>query len=275
MSIKCQAATIQEETKFENNHWQAMMSLHRALAHEQFDFFLASLHPSGSPAMKRLADKHSMPARYLEHRIYSFLELMRYRLPESHEFMICFIYDAYRMMTLLYETAPAFKTTWVEYLGNIGRYRMAIEEEEDDVREHWADVARSWYTEAKNDLPDVGRYYHHLAILAKYDELKQLSLYSRSLTSAKIFKSARESILTLFTPVLEGSESYSAVPEANMQFIKVIALLFHYMERQDNLDGHIHGLLEPLSRHISHIATAWQEQGAFIAITLLGGRIRS
>ncbi|KAG0642785.1 hypothetical protein HOY80DRAFT_1134282 [Tuber brumale] len=40
---------------------------------------------------------------------------------------------AYSMMAFLYETVPAFGNTWVECLGDLGRYRMAIED--DDVRD--------------------------------------------------------------------------------------------------------------------------------------------
>jgi len=31
------------------------------------------------------------------------------------------------MMTPLYETLLTFEETWIEYLGDLGRYRMAIE----------------------------------------------------------------------------------------------------------------------------------------------------
>ncbi|KAF2433994.1 hypothetical protein EJ08DRAFT_582769 [Tothia fuscella] len=58
--------------------------------HEHHDFFLASQHPSASPALRRLATKYTMPARMWKHGIHSFLELLRYRLPESLEFMISF-----------------------------------------------------------------------------------------------------------------------------------------------------------------------------------------
>ena len=54
--------------------------------------------------------------------------------------MITYIYLAYSMMALLHETVPAFEDTWVECLGNLGRYRMVIEE--DDIRDRvvWQNV---------------------------------------------------------------------------------------------------------------------------------------
>jgi hypothetical protein len=51
-------------------------------------------------------------------------------------------------MALLYETVPAFEDTWIECLSNLGRYQIAIQEEDVWDCETWAGVARSWYTEA-------------------------------------------------------------------------------------------------------------------------------
>lgn len=58
-----------------------------------------------------------MPARMWRHGIHAFLEVLRHRLPESLEHMLAFIYIAYSMMALLFETVPAFEDTWVECLG--------------------------------------------------------------------------------------------------------------------------------------------------------------
>ncbi|KAI0805932.1 hypothetical protein GGR55DRAFT_654067 [Xylaria sp. FL0064] len=96
-------------TKLNNDQWQALIALHRTLLHEHHDFFLASQHPSGSQALKILASKYAMPARMWRHGIHSFLELLRHRLPGSLEHMLTFIYLAYSMMALLYETVPAFE----------------------------------------------------------------------------------------------------------------------------------------------------------------------
>lgn len=62
-----------------------------------------------------------------------FLELLRHRLPASLDHMLAFIYLAYSMMALLYQTVPEFEDTWVECLGDLGRYRMAVED--DDIRD--------------------------------------------------------------------------------------------------------------------------------------------
>jgi hypothetical protein len=41
------------------DHWQALIVLHRTLLHEQHNFLLATQHPSASPALTRLAAKYS------------------------------------------------------------------------------------------------------------------------------------------------------------------------------------------------------------------------
>ena len=50
-----------------------------------------------------------------QHGIHSFLELLRYRLPDSLDHMLAF-YLAYSMMALLVESVPSFEETWIEYL---------------------------------------------------------------------------------------------------------------------------------------------------------------
>ena len=101
-----------------NDQWQSLIALHKQLLHEHHDFFLASQHPSASPALSRLAAKYSMPARMWRHGIHAFLEVLRHRLPESLEHMLAFIYIAYSMMALLYETVSTFEDTWIECLGD-------------------------------------------------------------------------------------------------------------------------------------------------------------
>lgn len=57
------------------------------------------------------------------------LELLHNRLTAFPDYMLAFIYLAYAMMTLLLETVPAFEDTWIECLGDLGRYRMAIRDD--------------------------------------------------------------------------------------------------------------------------------------------------
>ena len=266
---RAQAAAAQDnaDSKLAPDHWQALIALHRTLLHEHHDFFLASQHPSASPALRRLAAKYSMPARMWKHGIHSFLELLRRRLPDSIDFMLAFIYLAYQMMALLYETVSAFEDTWIECLGDLGRYRMAIEDEDIRDRETWAGVARSWYTKAADKNPTVGRLYHHLAILARPNALQQLYYYSRSLTCVKPFPSARESILTLLDPILgRAIATYSHALPIDTNFIKAHALLFEKLSLEE-FEKTMQEFIANLDFHIGRVTAKWKEQGVYIAVT--------
>ncbi|KAF2477117.1 uncharacterized protein BDR25DRAFT_251692 [Lindgomyces ingoldianus] len=266
-----QAAADSNESKLGPDHWQALIALHRTLLHEHHDFFLASQHPSASPALRRLATKYSMPARMWKHGIHSFLELLRRRLPESIDYMLAFIYLAYQMMALLYETVPAFEDTWIECLGDLGRYRMAVEDEDLRDRETWAG-ARSWYSKAADKNPTVGRLYHHLAILARPNALQQLYYYARSLTCVKPFPSARESIFTLLDPILGRQTAASnahALP-IDTSFIQAYGVLFKKLTPEKFGDAMVQ-FQSQLDSHIGRVTAKWKEQGVYIAVTNISG----
>lgn len=213
---------------------RTLIGLHRQLLHEHHDFFLASQHPSALPQIKELASKHSMPARMWKHGIHTFLEFLRHKLPQSLDHMLSFIYIAYQMMALLYETVTSFEETWIECLGDIARYRMAIEDVDPYDRHVWTGVAKYWYSKAVDKNPGTGRLYHHLAILARHEPLQQLSSYCRSLTAQVPFLSTRDSIMTLMGPLLThlSSSQSKAMPISRIfvatqdLFIAVHAILF-------------------------------------------------
>ena len=86
--------------------------------------------------------------------------------------MLAFIYLAYSMIALLYETVPAFKDTWIEYLGDLGCYRMAIEDDDIRDREVWTGITRHCYSKASDNAPTTGRLYYYLAILTRPNALQ-------------------------------------------------------------------------------------------------------
>ena len=185
--------------------------------------------------------------------------------------MLAFIYLAYQIMALLYETVPAFEDTWIECLGDLGRYRMAIEDEDVRDREIWASVARSWYSKAADKNPAVGRLYHHLAILARPNALQQVYYYARSLTSVKPFASARESILTLLDPILgRVTPSYSHALPIDTHFIRAHGILFERLP-QDQFDEVVTAFQGQLDNHIGRVTAKWKEQGVYIAVTNIAG----
>ena len=254
-----------------NDQWQSLIALHKQLLHEHHDFFLASQHPSASSNLSKLAAKYSMPARMWRHGIHAFLEVLRHRLPESLEHMLAFIYIAYSMMALLYETVSTFEDTWIECLGDLGRYRMAIEDDEPKDREVWSGVARFWYSKAADKNPSVGRLYHHLAILARPYTLEQLSFYTRSLTCVTPFESARGSIMTLFNPILDGRETgYHRSSSMEPLTIKAHSLLFLYpkrpLEELDDVfnqlkDGHL------VDEFVERNGPRFKRNGVFLAVS--------
>ncbi|KAK5633376.1 hypothetical protein RRF57_009090 [Xylaria bambusicola] len=260
------AQSSQNDTKLNNEQWQALIALHRTLLHEHHDFFLASQHPSASQALKRLASKYAMPARMWRHGIHSFLELLRHRLPGSLEHMLTFIYLAYSMMALLYETVPAFEDTWIECLGDLGRYRMAIEDEDIRDRKVWTSVSQYWYSKASDKAPTTGRLYHHLAILARPNALQQLFFYTKSLCVPIPFGSAKESIMTLFNPILEiGNYQYNRLIPIDVAFVKTHGILFSH-KKLDIFRAVASEFLGALDNHIGQIAKRWMEAGYYIAI---------
>jgi len=179
--------------------------------------------------------------------------------------MLTFIYMAYGLMALLYETVTAFEDTWVECLGDLARYRMAIEDTDIKDREIWTGVARSWYSLASEKAPTTGRLYHHLAILARPNAVQQLYFYTKSLCVPIPFPSARESAMTLFDPLF--ADNAPRLQEIDAAFVRVHAILFsgkHEDQLQQSMDQYLK-LLDP---HIGRTTKRWLETGYHTGIPL-------
>lgn len=261
--IEIDKQQAESPNKLSDYQWQALISLHRTLLHEHHDFFLASQHPSASPVLKRLSEKYAMPARMWRYGIHSFLELLRHRLPDSLEHTLTFLYLAYSMMTLLLESVPAFEDTWIECLGDLARYRMAVEESDLRDRETWAGVARYWYHQAADKNPNVGRIQHHLAVLARPDMLQQLFYYTKSLVSVHPFPSAGESIQLLFHPLLNGPKPYNQ-PVVASAFVTAHGNLFTQGPLSD-LKALVNEYLLHMDKYIGRLGSAFKMHGVFIA----------
>ncbi|KAF4124398.1 hypothetical protein GMORB2_5064 [Geosmithia morbida] len=269
VETKCIEVDAAQTGNIEHNpsaeQWKALILLHRTLLHEHHDFFLACQHPVGSEALRRLPYKYSIPARMWRHGIHSFLEILRQRLPASYDQMLAFIYIAYGMMSLLYETVPAFEDTWRECLGDLARYRMAIEEHDLRDREVWTGVARSWYSLASDKGPSTGRLYHHLAILARPNAVQQLYFYVKSLCVPIPFASARESIMTLFDPLLAGNPQ--KLQPVDAAFVRVHAILFSG-KHEDQLESSMKEYIEGVDGQIGQMASRWLGTGYHMGIPL-------
>ncbi|KAK8028984.1 hypothetical protein PG991_006040 [Apiospora marii] len=260
------AQNTQKDAKLNNEQWQALIALHRTLLHEHHDFFLASQHPTASSSLKRLGTKYYMPGRMWKHGIHAFLELLRGRLPASLEHMLTFIYLAYSMVALLYETVPAFATTWMECLGDLGRYRMAIEDDDVRDREVWTSVSNRWYSKASDVVPKTGRLYHHLAILARPNVLQQLFHYSKALSAPEPFEPAWESIMTLFDPLMGSNSQRSRLLPIDFAFVKAHGIMFSG-KLGDEYQPSVTDFLSKLDNHISRTTRRWMESGYYIGIS--------
>ncbi|KGQ02488.1 hypothetical protein BBAD15_g12300 [Beauveria bassiana D1-5] len=254
---------IPEDRELSAEQYQKLIGLHETLLHEQYDFFLACQNSSAEAEIRLLPNTYNMPARMWRHG-QSFLEFLRKRLPTSREHMLKFICKAYIIMTLLYETVPAFVSTWIGCLGHLGRYRMAIEDDGIRDREIWTSVSRHWYLKASDRSPEVGMFYHHLAMLARPDALQQLYYYNKSLCVPYSFPIALNSIMTLFDPVLERPSRLNA----HEIFIRVHAILFSG-RKHDELDSTMAEFLGALDRKIAEKNKEWLHPGYYIAISLI------
>lgn len=251
-----------------DEQWKTLSAMHQALLHEHHDFFLASQHPYASAQMKGLASKYSLPARMWRHGIHTYLELLRHRLPKSREHMLSYIYLSYDMIALLYETVPSYKETWMECLGDLGRYRMAIENNNMQDREIWTEVSRQWYEKASDLSPSTGRLYHHLAILGRPNWLQQLLHYSKSLCVRNPFESARESILTLFEPLIMeyGAHPYEMEQQPiDPPFVRCHACMFMRTGAEQQR-SHAQKFLLLLDNHIAKNACMFLQPGYTIGI---------
>lgn len=204
--------------------------LHKSFLDECLGFFLVSQHPDASHALKQLATTYKIPER-MWRRVHSFVELLQHELPASLEFMISFVYPAYQMMTLLYETVPSLENTWMGFLRDFSPFMAAVEGPGD--REVWTGVAEEWASKIPDLMPNRGELYHHMALLAKPNALKQVYFYSRSLISVDLFLSARESTRSLFKYITE--KIFSAWPQLRQFLNKSEGFYFRFMRGNADL----------------------------------------
>lgn len=149
---------------------------------------------------------------------------------------------------------------------------MAIEDDEPRDREVWSNVAKFWYNKASDKTPNVGRLYHHLAILARPYTLEQLSLYTRSLTCVSPFESAKGSIMTLFNPILHNQDIVQRRPSSfETVFIRAHAMFFTSKptDSPDLLNATIDDLEKDdlLDKYINRAGPRFKENGAYAAIS--------
>lgn len=213
--IKEVSDSDQEGVTFTDDRWKSLVKLHEVTLFEFCDFFFATNHPvaAASDQLKNVVTKYSMPARLWRHAIYRLLDLMRRNLPDSQPHMLRFVSLAFNMITVLYENSKDLCDVWAECLGDIARFRMAVESESAEERSLWIEVSRYWYQRSIDLTPGIGQRYHHIAILSRPGLMGQLLFFTKSFCTKTPFATAKETIMTLFTQVAQGKTEGSLAVE--------------------------------------------------------------
>lgn len=257
--------------------WAELVSLHKKLANLHHDFLNFALDPTGPAGLRGLPIKYNIPVRLWQTGFHLILERLRFAWmshnPAALDLLTDFIYDAYQFYTELLEdqTLSSFRTAWIEALGDLARYRMAVastvtaeapkEKRSVDSRidddepissgasigqevadnwdvedkETWRTTARDWYAMGITEKPGEGRLQHHLALLCRDvrgQEGRALYHFVKSLTASHPFETSRESILPLFDSALQFQRS---TPEATAMdlFIRLHGMLFTKIQLDD------------------------------------------
>ncbi|KAL9096458.1 MAG: hypothetical protein Q9165_001455 [Trypethelium subeluteriae] len=261
------------ERRSTSDHWKALVALHRTLLYEHHDFLLASQDPTKN-ALRRLAAKYSMPGRYWKHGIHSFLELVR-RLPKSSEHYVPFVLLAYQMMALIYETVPvptvSFpEQTWIEHLRDLVRYYRDVEDTDYRDRETWESISRFRYRKAIDQEPGPGKLSHRVAILAGRRAFQRLFYYVKALVCEQPLPSARDSVITLFNPLLEYNHpSFTRSHRREANFIRLHALIFQ-ASFSGSFEYPLTDFSSQLGDHVEQVITEWNESAAAALLPLLG-----
>lgn len=221
----------------EDAGWVELLNRHKRFADAIHDFLSLSLDPLIPASLHTLPVKYNIPTRLWQTGFHLILEKMRYTwianapVPANKmnplqqgptltprntklsaqvlEHLTDFIYDAYTFYTNLLEEQSLvnFRSAWIEALGDLARYRMAVAAhvavtetsdaqakpemariDDDDQapipsgasigaevaqswhieeRETWRTTSRDWYFMGLAEKPGEGRLHHHLALLCR------------------------------------------------------------------------------------------------------------
>jgi hypothetical protein len=102
----------------------------------------------------------------------------------------------------------------------------------------------------------AGRLYHHLAILARPSALQQLYYYAKSLCVEIPFPTTRESIITLFDPIMSPvpNPQQAGLPPTELHFVKAHSILYS-SKQQEELVPTVDAFFKLLDNHINRSAS--------------------
>ena len=253
-----------EPRNIQGYQWQVTIAIHRQFISDCHDFLLVPEPHSVTDALDTTTVKESMPKRMWFNGIGNLLNVMRNDLPQSLEYMLAFIHESYNILTHILETVSLFEDTWIECLGDLARYRWAIENTEDNVK--WNRIAHSWYQKKASRNPHIGRLYHHLGLLARTHSLERLALFTKALTCNSPFKDTRVRIRSILKCVSEMPEWRFRQEEQclDLLFIEAHGSLFSGDEgRFCSILGSIRG--GTLEDYMTTMGESFKSSGAFAA----------
>jgi protein SMG6 len=175
------------------------------------DFLLRVFDPLVPSSLHQLTVRYNIPSRLWQAGFHLILERLRLAWmssqPAALDLLTDLVYHAYKFYTDLLEdqSLANFRSAWIEALGDLARYRMAIAAKQasetkprpkveifgridDDGepessgasigaevaqswdvedKETWRTTARDWYTMGITEKPGEGRLHHHLALLSR------------------------------------------------------------------------------------------------------------
>jgi hypothetical protein len=111
--------------------WTKLISDHKRLAEMMYNLMEISLAPSVPASLRVIPTKYNIIIRLWTHAFHKLLEALRrasFSSPVALEHLQDFIYYAYTFYTGLLEepTLGSFRSGWLEALGDLARYRMAV-----------------------------------------------------------------------------------------------------------------------------------------------------
>ena len=195
--ISFHKSQLMSRAEMSDSEWQRHIIRHESLLNRYENVilvFVKSHIPSAGLLLKQFCGSRRILARMWRHGIFVFLEILRQRYPNTVEHIIRFINSAYSTIIRLSGNVSLFRDTWNEQLGDLARYRMAMESSDGQDRQHWAIVATDWYNRVAYHVPDEGRIKHHLAVMAHPDALQQLFYYTTALVSVRPYYEARRQL---------------------------------------------------------------------------------
>lgn len=108
------------------------VALRLRLADHHHDFLTRIFDPLVPPSLHQLTVRYNIPSRLWQNGFHLLLERLRHSWMTGHptalDLLTDFVYDAYKFYTDLLEDVGliGFRTAWIEALGDLARYRMAI-----------------------------------------------------------------------------------------------------------------------------------------------------